>query len=121
MLYEVITVKPVFALFHRVVQTDHVLENLVVGDVMSGGLAHTFISFTTESEHVDTELFLHLAGNGVNIIADKTDRTGGENGNRLGMKIVIGFLDRLFQLLLTAEDRITSYNVCYTKLLRPVM
>ena len=39
------------------------------GDVMARGLAHTLVTFATESEDVDAEFLFHFARDGMDIIA----------------------------------------------------
>ena len=68
----------------RVVQPDDVLEELVVGDVVSGRLADALVALATEAEDVDAQLLLHLSGDGVNVVADQAHRTGGKTPMALG-------------------------------------
>ena len=64
---------------------------------MAGRLAYALIAFTGESKNIDAKRFLHLPCHGMDIVADQTHRTGGEDGDGLGFKDVIGFLDGGFQ------------------------
>ena len=47
----------------------------------------------------------------VDVVADKAHRAGGEDGNGLGLEIVVGFLNGLFQLFLTAENDLLVLHV----------
>ena len=60
----------------RVVQADDVFEHAVVGDVMAGGLADPLVAFATEGQDVDAKLLLHLARDGMDVVADQADRAG---------------------------------------------
>ena len=62
---------------------------------MAGGLADTLVALATERHDVDPKFLLHLAGDGVDVIADEADRAGGKNGDGLGMENFVGLLDRL--------------------------
>ena len=84
-----------FAFPHRVVQAHDVLEDAVVGDVVAGRLAHALVALATEAEDVDPQLFLHLPGHGVDVVADEAHRAGGEDADGLGLEGVIGLLHRL--------------------------
>src|SRR5208282_4490645 len=86
------------------VQADHVLEELVVRDMMSGRLTDAAIAFATKREHVDTEFFLHLTGDGMYIISNQPDRARRKHGNRLRVEDLVGFFDRCLEFLLTPED-----------------
>ena len=90
---------------------DDVFEQLVIGDVVAGRLAHAAVTFATEAEHVDSQLRLHFPGYGVDVVADQPDRTGREDRDRLGMKQVVGLLDRLAELLFTAENDLFLLHV----------
>src|SRR5208282_1608308 len=93
------------------VQADHVLEELVVGDVMSGRLTDAAIAFATEPEDVDAEFFLHLTSDGVHVVSNQPDRTRRKDGNRLGMEGFIGLLDRRLEFLLATEDDLLFRHV----------
>ena len=54
---------------------------------------------------------LHLPADRMDIIADKPHRAGGKNGDGLGFEIVVGLLDGLLKLLLTAEDDLLFLHV----------
>ncbi len=73
-------------------------EDAVVGDVMSGGLAHPLVALATEGEDVDPQLFLHLPGHRMNVVADQAHGAGGENADGLGLEEVVGLLHGLAQL-----------------------
>ena len=62
------------------------LEDAVVGDVVAGRLAHALVALATEGEDVDAQLFLHLPGHGVDVVADEADRAGGEDADGLGLE-----------------------------------
>ncbi len=84
---------------------------LLACDVMAGGLAHAFVALTTEPEDVDPQLFLHLPGHGVDVVADQAHRAGGEDADGLGLEGVISFLNRLAQLFFAAEDDLLVLHV----------
>ena len=87
-------------------------KHLVVGDVVAGGLGHALIALAAESEDIAIpQLLLHVPGHGMNVITDKTDRTGGENRDRLGMEQVVDLLDGRRQLLLATEDDVRVLHV----------
>ena len=91
---------------------DHVGEDLVVGDVVAGRLADTLVALAAEGEDIAVpELVLHLAGHGVNVVADEPHGAGGEDGDGLGMEDIVGFLNGRLQLLLTAEDDVLVLHV----------
>ena len=78
-----------------VVQADDVFEHAVVGDVVAGGLAHPFVALATERHDVDAQFLLHLPRHRMDVVADEADRTGGENGNRLGLENLVRLADGL--------------------------
>ncbi len=86
-------------------------EDAVVGDVVAGRLAHALVALATEAKDVDPQLFLHLPGHGVHVVADEAHRAGGEDADGLGLEDVIGLLHRLLQLLLAAEDDLLILHV----------
>ena len=100
-----------FRVHDRVIQAHDMGKNSVVGNVMAGGLTYALIAFTGESKNVDAQLFLHLPCHGMDIVADQPHRTGGEDGDGLGFKNVIGFLDGRFQFLFPAEHNILVLHV----------
>ena len=70
-------IHPKVALFLEIHEPDHVGKYLVIGYVMSGRLAHAFISLATETEYVDVGIFrLHFAGHRMNVVADEPHRAG---------------------------------------------
>ncbi|KAF5038634.1 hypothetical protein DSECCO2_552200 [anaerobic digester metagenome] len=87
-------------------------EDLVVGDVVAGRLADALVAFAAEGEDVAVpELGLHLAGHGVDVVADEAHGTGRENRDGPGVEEVVGFLDGRLQLLLAAEDDVLVLHV----------
>ncbi len=74
-----------FAVFDVVIETHDVGENTVVGNVVAGRLAYALVALATEPEHVDPQLFLHLPGHGVYVVADEPYRASGENADALGL------------------------------------
>src|ERR1017187_987390 len=87
------------------------LEKLVVGDMMAGRLADALVPFTTEAKDVDAELLFHVARDGVHIVADQPDRTGGENSDGLRVEQRIGLFDGGPKLLLPAKDDLLILHV----------
>lgn len=51
-------------------------EDAVIGYVVPCRLAHPFIAFAGKTKNIDTQLFLHFPGHGMDIISDETYRTG---------------------------------------------
>ncbi|KAF5033836.1 hypothetical protein DSECCO2_602530 [anaerobic digester metagenome] len=94
-----------------VIGADDVLHDLVVGDVVAGGLGHALVAFAGVGEDGDAELFLHLPGHGVDIVADQAHRAGGEDRNGPGMEVVVGFLDGRGELLHAAEHDVVLGHV----------
>src|SRR5208337_2228573 len=90
---------------------DDMLEELVVGDVVSGRLADTLVALATEAEDIDAQGLLHLAGHGMNVVADQSDRTGGADRDRPGLEDLVGLKDGLLELLLAAEDDLLFLHV----------
>ena len=78
---------------------------------MAGRLADPAVTLATEAEYVDPQLLLHLPGHRVDIVADQSDRAGREDGDRLGVKQVIGLLHRRLQFLLAAKDDLLLLHV----------
>ena len=70
-----------------VVESDDVLEQLVVGDVVTGRLADPLVAFATEPENIDAQLLLHLARHGMNVVADQAHRAGGKDADGFRFKI----------------------------------
>ena len=95
----------------RVIQADDVLEHAVVGDVMSGGLAHAFVTFAGKTHDIDTQLFLHLPRHGMHVVADEADRAGGKNGDRLRLEYGVSLANRLSQFLFTAENNLVFLHI----------
>ena len=93
-----------FALDRPLGLADDVLEELVVGDVVSGRLADALVALATEAEDIDAQFLLHLAGHGMNVVADQSDRTGGADRDHPGLEDLVGLKDGLLELLLAAED-----------------
>ena len=57
-------------------------ENLVVGDVVTGRLRDPFVSLAAEGEDIAVaKLFFHFPGHRVDVVADQSHRTGGEDGD----------------------------------------
>src|SRR5665647_1395559 len=99
------TVDLVLTRLFVVVLTNHMGENLVIGDMMASRLRNPLVAFTAEGKDIAVaELCLHVAGNGVDIIADQPHRTGGEHRDRLGVEDVVDLLNRCRQLLLPAKN-----------------
>ena len=93
-----------FALDRPLGLADDVLEELVVGDVVSGRLADALVALATEAEDIDAQRLLHLAGHGMDVVADQSDRTGGADRDHPGLEDLVGLKDGLLELLLAAED-----------------
>ena len=88
---------------------------------MTKRLGNTTETFTVTRNNDLAEFFFHPFGNGVDVVTDQADRALGENRNPLGQREQFrGLVDQFFQFLVATVNRITSYNVCYTKLLRQV-
>ena len=47
----------------------------------------------------------------MHVVTDQANRTGGKNGDGLGVKEVIGLLDSYFKLLFAAEDNVLLLHV----------
>ena len=91
---------------------DQMGEDLVVGDMVTGRLRDALVALAAEGKDVAVaELFLHLLGHGMDIVADQADRAGGEDGDGLRMKEVVGLLDGRRQFLLAAEDDVGILHV----------
>ncbi len=102
----------VFAGLGRIVFADDMAEHLVVGDMMAGRLGDALVAFAGEGVDVAVaELFLHVRGDGVDIVTDQPHRAGGEDGDGFGMEEVVGLLDRRRQFLLAAEDDVLLLHV----------
>ena len=100
-----------FALDRPLGLADDVLEELVVGDVVSGRLADALVALATEAEDIDAQRLLHLAGHGMNVVADQSDRTGGADRDHPGLEDLVGLKDGLLELLLAAEDDLLFLHV----------
>ena len=80
--------------------------------MVAGGLGHALVALAAEGKDVAvTKFFLHVSRHRVDIITDETDRAGGENGDRLGVKQVVNLLDGCRQLLFAAEDDVRVLHV----------
>ena len=101
----------VFAFLDVVIESHHVGENAVVGDVVACRLAHALVALATEPENIDPELFLHLPRHRVHVVANESHRTGGEDADGLGFEQIVGFLDGRPQLLLAAEHDVFFLHV----------
>ncbi len=100
-----------FALDRPLGLADDVLEELVVGDVVSGRLADALVALATEAEDIDAQRLLHLAGHGMDVVADQSDRTGGADRDHPGLEDLVGLKDGLLELLLAAEDDLLFLHV----------
>ena len=97
--------------FNLVISPDNMRKQPVIGDMMPGGLADAFIAFATKRKDVNAEFFLHLASDGMHVVANQPDGTGRKDGNGFRLENVVGFLNRLAQFLFAAENDLLFLHV----------
>src|SRR5271157_293416 len=90
---------------------DHVLHDVVVGDVVARGLADALVSFTAEGQHLDPVTLRCRLCHGVDVVPYEADGAGGAYGDRPGMKHFDHFIDHFGQLFLAAEHDVLLLHV----------
>ncbi len=79
---------------------------------MPQGLADAAESFTVAGDDQLLELFLHLLGDGVDVVADQADRALGQDRKALGQgKKLVGFVQQFLQLLIAAVNDVLLLKV----------
>ena len=98
--------------FGKLAGADDVVADGVVGDMVAQRLGNAAEPLAVAGDDRDVQLLGGLLGNRVDVVADQTDRTFGEDRDPLGQREqLLGLFQQRLQLLVAAVDDILFLEI----------